>query len=430
MVSSTLLLLLLPFLALSSAAPANGTPERDVDIAERHVLAGQSGHGSPKYHIARGESKHIKKIVRRRKNKRSTCGTASSSVVSAGATASNEVLAASSAVTSPSSITAASSIVSAAVSSETEAASTTAAATAAVTASSTASSSAAASTSAASNTSSTGSLLDELFPPGYGSAHWTTDTDASDALSFTGALKPLTAGSLPKTATAPDGSSALVANYPAGTYDYSSSTGHGFSFYSEGSHNSVAVESAKEMLFSYSVFFPADFNFNKGGKMPGFYGGTSLAEAKSCSGGRQTDRDECFSARLMFRTDGMGEFYNYYPMSVTQGGGYCNTAPLSVCDTVYGDSIGRGSFSWSTGKWTTVAQRIKLNDVGSQNGEQELWVDGVQIMSLTGLEIAVSDDTKIYGIMAQTFFGGHDSTWASPQDQSAYFKDWSLAVLA
>lgn len=26
--------------------------------------------------------------------------------------------------------------------------------------------------------------------------------------------------------------------------------------------------------------------------------------------------------------------------------------------------------------------------------------------------------------------GGSDSSWASPKDQSAYFKDWSLAVLS
>jgi hypothetical protein len=66
--------------------------------------------------------------------------------------------------------------------------------------------------------------------------------------------------------------------------------------------------------------------------------------------------------------------------------------------------VGRGSFTFSTGKWTTVSQRVKLNDVGSANGEQQLWVDGVSILNLSGLQIAVKGDTKFYGIMAQTFF--------------------------
>jgi hypothetical protein len=67
--------------------------------------------------------------------------------------------------------------------------------------------------------------------------------------------------------------------------------------------------------------------------------------------------------------------------------------------------------------------------VGSANGEQTLWVDGELILDLTGLEIVVKD-SHIYGIMAQTFFGGSDSTWASPTDQKVWFKDWSLAVIA
>ena len=162
--------------------------------------------------------------------------------------------------------------------------------------------------------------------------------------------------------------------------------------------------------------------------MPGLYGGTSLTAAKSCSGGRQEGRDDCFSARLMWRTNGAGEFYNYYPTSITEGGTYCSTPPYSICDTVYGDSskprlssslslwdkadlenfcaVGRGAFTWPTGAWITVAQRLKLNDVGAANGEQELFVNGVSVIKLLGLEISMQSSTKIYGIMAQTFFVG------------------------
>ncbi|CAD6580626.1 MAG: hypothetical protein TREMPRED_002788 [Tremellales sp. Tagirdzhanova-0007] len=278
------------------------------------------------------------------------------------------------------------------------------------------------------STNSTGSLLERIFPMGTGSASWTTCTDSSSSLSYSGALNPLTAGKLPNIAISPDGHSSLLANYPSGTFQLSAT--QGFNFYTEGSKNSVLVEVAKEVMLSYSVYFQSGFQFNKGGKMPGLYGGTSLTAAKSCSGGRQEGRDDCFSARLMWRTNGAGEFYNYYPTSITEGGTYCSTPPYSICDTVYGDSIGRGAFTWPTGAWITVAQRLKLNDVGAANGEQELFVNGVSVIKLLGLEISMQSSTKIYGIMAQTFFGGNDATWASPQDQSAWFKDWSLAVLA
>ncbi|RXK37991.1 hypothetical protein M231_04777 [Tremella mesenterica] len=257
--------------------------------------------------------------------------------------------------------------------------------------------------------------------------YWTTSTDSGNAMSFNDALNPLFAGKMPSSTTAPDGSTALVATYPAGIYGLS---GSGFNFYTEGIHSNVDVTSANEVLLSYSVFFEDGFDFNKGGKMPGFFGGTSLDSAKTCSGGRQDGRSECFSARLMFRTNGMGEFYNYFPTSATQPTGYCSTPPMSTCNPDYGDSIGRGSFNWTPGQWVTVAQRLKMNDVGQKNGEQELFVNGKSVLSLSNLEIAVEEGTKVYGIMAQTFFGGSGSDWASPKDQSAYFKDWTLAVLS
>jgi hypothetical protein len=149
------------------------------------------------------------------------------------------------------------------------------------------------------------------------------------------ALSPLAAGRLPQSGSAPDGSTALVGDFPAGTVKLAS--GQGFSFYSSGDKNGVDVTSAKEVVFSYSAFFEDGFEFAKGGKMPGLFGGTSMETAKSCSGGKQDGREDCFSARLMWRTDGAGEFYNYYP-SGAHTGDYCNIGPMSKCDPKFGDS--------------------------------------------------------------------------------------------
>nr|ODN92576.1 hypothetical protein L203_00855 [Cryptococcus depauperatus CBS 7841] len=268
-------------------------------------------------------------------------------------------------------------------------------------------------TSSAGNSFETGTTSSSsLYPWGKGTSSWTT---SDGSLSCESALKPLTAGKLADSGNAPDGSVALYASYPAGTYGLSVA---GFSFYSQGAHSGVAVDTAKEVMLSYSVFFEDDFDFVKGGKMPGLYGGQSLSQAKSCSGGRQEGRNSCFSARLMWRTNGAGEIYDYLPVSYTG------------TDDGYGESIERGAFSWATGKWQTVAIRVKLNDAGQANGEQEVVVDGESKIKITGVTFATEADTKIYGIMAQTFFGGHSEEWASPKDQKLYFKDWTLAVLA
>lgn len=274
-----------------------------------------------------------------------------------------------------------------------------------------------------------GGVVDALFPMSVRSK-WSTAQSEGSALSFDDAFKPLAAGKLPPTTPAPDGTLGLYSSFPANTFKYSASTGAGFSFYSPGP-SSVDLSSATEVLMSYSVYFSEDFDFVKGGKLPGLYGGASEDEAKSCSGGRQDNRGRCFSARMMWRKEGMGELYNYFPTDVQQGGGYCETAPMSHCDAKFGDSIGRGAFTFPSGKWTTLTQRLKLNTPASEsNGEQELWVDGKQVINLSGLRIRTTDETRIYGVMAQTFFGGGDASWASTKDQGAWFKDWSLGVIA
>ena len=101
----------------------------------------------------------------------------------------------------------------------------------------------------------------------------------------------------------------------------------------------------------------------------------------------------------------MGEIYNYLPTTAAQANsGYCSTPPFSTCNPDYGDSIGRGSFYFSTNAWTTVAQRFKMNDMGQSNGEQELYVNGTSMIQLNNMQYAQEDGFKFYGIMAQTFF--------------------------
>lgn len=102
---------------------------------------------------------------------------------------------------------------------------------------------------------------------------------------------------------------------------------------------------------------------------------------------------------------GAGETYNYLPTSAHQPSTYCSTAPSSECNPQYGDSIGRRSFYFTPGRWVTVAQRIKLNEVGKSDGEIELYVDGESRLSVKGIVLRTRGDSVFRGIQAQTFFG-------------------------
>ncbi|KAG8799096.1 hypothetical protein FRC16_005838 [Serendipita sp. 398] len=179
-----------------------------------------------------------------------------------------------------------------------------------------------------------------------------------------------------------DGQTVLQVNYPRGSYSPSHKPRGGADFYStppfhrfeeEGVTAAVAVaddgnrtvslemlKKANNVTLSYSVYFPPDFDFVKGGKLPGLYGGH-----RKCSGG--DDALDCFSTRLMWRGGGKGELYLYAPKDI-QSDSLCATPPRSNCDTVYGLSIGRGSFDFERGMWTHVRQTVWLNSIGRRNG--------------------------------------------------------------
>ena len=52
---------------------------------------------------------------------------------------------------------------------------------------------------------------------------------------------------------------------------------------------------------------------------------------------------------------------------------------------MYGFSIGRGSFTWATGAWTTVVQTVVLNTPGKQDGAFSLDVNGKRVIEKHGV---------------------------------------------
>ncbi|KAF4610734.1 hypothetical protein D9613_006650 [Agrocybe pediades] len=275
-------------------------------------------------------------------------------------------------------------------------------------------------------------LLGNLFPVNSFSKSWTTSPSSNQALALSdAAFRPQNVlRTVPHTYTkAPDGKDAMKAHYPQGSYTFGNYPQGGFSFYAPGPSN-VDLTTAKEATFGYSVFFPEGFAFNLGGKLPGLYGGNSEEQAIGCSGGSRSTA--CFSARLMWRENGAGEFYTYLPPytipAFSANNKVCNVAPKSDCNPEYGASVGRGAFKFATGAWTTISERVKLNDVGQANGELELFVNGQSVINVGGLILRDSAAGRIRGMQMQTFFGGSKPQFKSPKDQDLFFSDFSVAI--
>ncbi len=171
----------------------------------------------------------------------------------------------------------------------------------------------------------------------------------------------------------------------------------------------VKVPSGDAFLLSYLVRFAEDFDFVRGGKLPGLYGGTPMS-------GRIPSGRDGFQARVVWRKDGKGALYAYLPTSSTTYKGVS-----------YGTVFGDGAWKFKPGKWTEISHYMELNQPGKSNGRMTVWIDGTPVVDECDLRFRDIPGLKIDGIFFSTFFGGNEPDWASRKDTHADFADVRLS---
>lgn len=213
----------------------------------------------------------------------------------------------------------------------------------------------------------------------------------------------------------PAGGSAHVlrVHYAAGSYSQTHDRDRGAQFYSTPTTPHTAI------MLNYDVYFSPDFDFVKGGKLPGLWGGIT----NTCSGGRHSDN--CFSTRFMWRSGGQGEVYAYIPKE--QESGFCSRADVH-CDFNYGHSLGRGKWTFKKGQWQNIAQYVHLNTPGHTDGYIRVFLDGKQVHEIQNIALRNQASLQINGMLFSTFFGGSDSSWATPHSVYSYFKNFVLST--
>jgi hypothetical protein len=164
----------------------------------------------------------------------------------------------------------------------------------------------------------------------------------------------------------------------------------------------------KEYYVSYWLRFDDNFSWgtsNEGGKLPGLSGG------KRCSGGETCDGTNGFTARFMWRRNGLAVLYLYH---MDKPGKYGEDYPLvnGVSDTMY----------FSRGKWINLMERIKINSGTNKNGEVQVWFNGEEVLNIGGIQF-VSNGDLVDAFYFSTFHGGNDSTWCPQNDSYIWFDD-------
>jgi len=159
---------------------------------------------------------------------------------------------------------------------------------------------------------------------------------------------------------------------------------------------------------SYTLRFSKDFDFVKGGKLPGLCGGP-----ENVSGGHRATGTNGFSARLMWRKDGRGEAYVYHK---NQKGDY-------------GDSYAFPSdFRFPTDASVKVRMAIAMNAPGGRTGSLRVWLtlqgqEARLMVERPNMEWRTVDTFGVDGLYFETFHGGGDASWAPTRACSVEFSE-------
>jgi hypothetical protein len=172
---------------------------------------------------------------------------------------------------------------------------------------------------------------------------------------------------------------------------------------------------AESATVTYKVMFPIGFEFVRGGKLPGFYGGTAPR------GGAKSNLGDGFTARVMWRED--GEIFQYmYWMEREEKKNWGDDLPWIDIEG------NMKPFKFIPGKWYTLTTMIVMNTPGENNGNVTSWFNGKLALSTTGIFRAKGMNYGIDSFMFTTFFGGGDPTWAPKKDESVYFGDIKIEL--
>jgi len=168
----------------------------------------------------------------------------------------------------------------------------------------------------------------------------------------------------------------------------------------------IGTHDAVELL--YTVRFSPDFEFVKGGKLPGLCGGP-----ENVSGGRRADGHNGFSARLMWRREARGEAYLYHKNQPEK----------------YGQSFAfPKDFHFPVGVPVKVRLAVTMNRPEQKDGSVRVWITlpnekEKMLVEQTHMEWRSSGKFGVDGLYFEAFHGGSDTTWAPKTPCWAEFSD-------
>jgi len=182
------------------------------------------------------------------------------------------------------------------------------------------------------------------------------------------------------------------------------------------------------VTMAYKVYFPDDFDFVLGGKLPGVWGG------EPGSGGGDWN-DEGYSFRVMFREKGAAVAYVYLctdqgkydgdekcPLVREQGKGFDDIAHHTNGAGI--DLWREDGLQFKRGAWNDVEMSLTVNTPGKADGIVALKVNGKE-KRFEGISWC-KRRKDINGIAFASWMGGGSKKYAPKKNQKAIFKDFEI----
>ena len=145
------------------------------------------------------------------------------------------------------------------------------------------------------------------------------------------------------------------------------------------------LQGKSSVCISYQVLLPPDFDFHRGGTLPGLVGSDGV------EGG---DR---FSTRFAWRPKGLG-------------GATLRVSEKGATRSVVAE---REGFAFPRGKWVRLEQEVVLNAPTKSDGVLRVWVDGTLAIDRTDMAYRSRSEVGVVGVAVDVFAG------SSPDDAQA-----------
>lgn len=164
----------------------------------------------------------------------------------------------------------------------------------------------------------------------------------------------------------------------------------------------VPLDPEQHYNLEYTVRFGTDFDFGRGGKLPGFGGGEIY------NGGRPANAGDGFNARLHWNTGGELTLYLYYQ---DQPNNFGEHIPMNQ------------AFNFVPNGTYRITQYVEMNTPHQADGVFRLWVNGVLMLDRDDIRFMSWPNPQIDKLNFESFFGGADVSYAPKNDTHADFDE-------